>query len=126
MEHYILCASIFMCIALHFARQAALSAGIPPVSVCSPEIRELGVYYPPVSVLHLVATRGQGLCLQGYFTHSYVLTVFLFAGFSSDKYVLPVYMGLGPKLHTCIFITVYVTSQIFKLKYDVIFEIIRL
>ena len=63
-----------------------LSAGIPPVSVSA-----------QLWVARLVMTRGLGAyCPQ------YVLTVFLFAGFSSVKYVLPVYVGLGPKLHTCI------------------------
>ena len=38
----------------------------------------------------------------------YVLIVFLFAGFKSVSYVLPDYVGLGLKLHTCIlFFTVY-------------------
>ena len=61
MEHYILCASIFMCIALHFVCQAALVRRDPTKlknSVCSPVVtKELRAFDPP-----------------------YVLTVFLFAG----------------------------------------------
>ena len=60
MEHYILCASIFMCIALHLARQAALVRRDPINlnSICSSVVtRELRALDP-----------------------QYVLTVFLFAG----------------------------------------------
>ena len=37
-----------------------------------------------------------------------MLTVFLFVGFGSVRYILPDYVGLGPKLHTCILFTAYV------------------
>ena len=83
MEHYILCVSIFMCIALHYARQAACPRESPTSLVFSfarlRSTREPGVYYP-----------------------KYVLTVFLFAEFRLVKYVffLLDYVGVRPKLHT--------------------------
>ena len=85
MEHYILCASMFMCIAC-IMRTRWLACG-DPTSLFQfyfarlRSTREPGVYYP-----------------------QYVLTVFLFAEFRSVKYVLPDYVGLGPKLHTCIYL----------------------
>ena len=67
MEHYILCASIFMCIALHFAHQAALVRGDPTNLSFS-----------------LLACSDQGA--RGIYPQ-YVLTVFLFAASDlSDMY----------------------------------------
>ena len=103
---HIVCQHIYVH-SIHFVRQTALSAGIPPVSVCSPEIRELGVYYPPLSVLHLVASRGPGALPTGvFYPQLCAYNFFLFAGFRSVRY--DSYVGLGPKLHTCILFTVYV------------------
>ena len=56
MEHYILCASIVMCIALHFARQAAMSAGIPTSLLTCDLTRELGYFTHSICL--------QFLCLQ--------------------------------------------------------------
>ena len=53
MEHYILCASIFMCIALDFCAPGGLSAGTHQFSFSFARlrsIREPGICYPPVSV----------------------------------------------------------------------------
>ena len=92
MEHYILCDSMYMCIALHYAHQAGYLRGSHQFQF------QLSFW-----VARLVTTRGLGVyCLQ------YVLTIFLFAGFSSVRYVLPDYVDLGLKLHTCILFTVYV------------------
>ena len=83
-----------------------LSAGIPPVYIQFyfarlRSTREARVYYP-----------------------QYVLTVFLFIGFRSVRYVLPDYVGLGPKLHTCIYlqfmcITCLWMQQVIKILFSV-------
>ena len=95
MEHYILCASMYMCIVLDYASQAACLRGFHQFQF------ELRFW-----VARLVTTRGPGTyCSQ------YVLTIFLFAGFRSIRYVLQLY-GLGSKLHTCILFIVYVHYMI--------------
>ena len=71
-EHYILCASMYMCIVLHYTRQAVCPRGSHQFQF------QLNLW-----VARMVTTRGPGAnCPQ------YVLTVFLFAGFRSIRYVL--------------------------------------
>jgi len=81
MEHYILCASMYMCTTLHYACQVACPRGSHQFSfsLCFARLmstRELGAYCP-----------------------QYVLTVFLFAGFRSVRYVFQL---CGPMGQSCI------------------------
>ena len=88
MEHYILCANIFMCIALHHARQTACPRGSHQFSFqfCSSEIDQ--------GARDILPT-----------VYAYIFSV---CRFRLVRYVLPVYVSLGPKFHTCILFTVYV------------------
>ena len=81
-EHYILCASMYISFALRYVRHAASLRGSHSFqlkfSLC---------------VARLVTTRGLGVyCPQ------YVLIIFIYAGFRTVKYVLSDYVGLWAKV----------------------------
>ena len=108
MEHYILCASIFMCIALHLARQAALVRRDPTnlnfcLLTCSNQGAK-GIW--PINLnFTLLTCSNQGAKGIGPTICAYSFSV---CRFRFVRYVLSVYVGLGPKLHTCILFPVYV------------------
>ena len=84
MEHYILCASIFMYIVLHFAHQAAL------------------VRRDPTNLnFNLLTCSNQGAKGIGPTICAYSFSV---CRIRLVRYVLPDYVGLGAKLHTCIYL----------------------
>ena len=88
MEHYILCASIVMCIALHFVRQATCPRGSHQFNFQFTRLwstRELGVFYP-----------------------QYVLTVFLFAGSDLSGMYYQFMWALGQSCIPAYFFTAYV------------------
>ena len=84
MEHYILCVRIFMCIALHYVRQAACPRGSHQFNFqfCLPKVNQ-----------------GARDILPTVYAYSFSVCRIRLV-----RYVFLDYVGLGPKLHTCIFI----------------------
>ena len=67
------------------------------ITSCAPDDLFAGI--PQVSVSAQFLS-----CSPGAYWPQYVLIVYLFARFRLVKYILPVYVGLGPNLHTCIYL----------------------
>ena len=95
MEHYILCASMYMCTVLHYVHQAACLRGSHQFQLSS--IYELLACWRP---------GGQRLI-----AHSMCLQFFCLQD-SDQSGMFYSYVGLGPKLHTCILFTIYVYYMI--------------
>ena len=90
--------SMSLCRALYIVCQHVY---VHSIALWAPDGLSVGI--PPVYIQFYFA-RLRSNREPGVYYSQYVLTTFLFAGFKSVRYILPDYVGLGPKLHTCIYL----------------------